>query len=603
MDKKIRLKYVIIILILCIVPQCFIAMQQYPLLVGDDMGVISLPAFLSGRQWDDIWRSVAFYGGGYHILLTPLFILTNNPLIIYRGVLLSYVLLEAVIAIIAFYILRHYYQCDEVYASVLSILCSYFTYTKPTYVSNEIVLLLGLWLVILIILKLIEYGEEKRKKQLLSILLCFISSYLITIHLRSSALLIAIVFTIITYYLYKKKSLVSPIVSAVCFPLLYFAAQKFNNIVQSTIWITDGITEINNSNIIDGAENIVKLFNVQYWHAWAAIFLGQLSTVSIMSIGMLCPVFIWSLVFLYKMIRKQELRTKKNMSTAVIIILMSASIIITLGGQSITWLDHAYDSIQMGAYNSNDDPNINFARVFTYLRYFSFYTNPLLIIGLVNLKGNTKKNKKIMKWGIALYCFLQVLWFLLVFPYICNIRSVADVYIPFSIENYGIGYAGSKVYLPAIILCTAFFLLIVLLYHRKKSLMGLVILCIFVIYQYTYYGIVHENPWWDRGDGSYNLMRTYINEIPFDHIYVPYEAMAYEFQFLFNDISVNISLPDNNVEEAVIFTNLYPIEGERYWTNLENQGYQSIKIDDNEYVFIKGEKFVQWFSKILEMQQ
>lgn len=114
---------------------------------------------------------------------------------------------------------------------------------------------------------------------------------------------------------------------------------------------------------------------------------------------------------------------------------------------------------------------------------------------------------------------------------------------------------------------------------------------------------MHENPWWDRGDGSYNLMRTYINELPFDHIYVPYEAMAYEFQFLFNDISVNISLPDNDVEEAVIFTNLYPIEGERYWTNFENQGYQSIKIDDNEYVFIKGEKYVQWFSKILEMQQ
>ena len=60
MDKKIRLKYVIIILILCIVPQCFIAMKQYPLLVGDDMGVISLPAFLAGRQWDDICRTVAF---------------------------------------------------------------------------------------------------------------------------------------------------------------------------------------------------------------------------------------------------------------------------------------------------------------------------------------------------------------------------------------------------------------------------------------------------------------------------------------------------------------------------------------------------------------
>lgn len=603
MDKKIRIKYVIIILILCIIPQCFVVMQQYPLLVGDDVGVISLPAFLSGRRWEDIWKVVAYYGGGYHILLTPLFLLTNNPLIIYRGTLLSYVLLEAIIALIVYYILRHYYQCDEVYASALSVLSSYFTYAKPTYISNEIVLLLGLWLVILVIFKLLEYGNIKRKKILFSILLCFVSCYLITIHLRASALLIAIFFTIFLYYLLKKKSLTSPVVTAVCFPLFYLAAQIFNNVVKNTVWIADSSAEINNSNILGGIENVTKLFNIQYWHAWAAIFFGQLSTVSIMSIGILCPVFIWGLVVLYNFIRKQENITKVKTSTAIIATLLVTSIIITLGGQSITWLEHAHDSINMGAYNSNDDPNINFARVFTYLRYFSFYTNPLLIIGLVNLKKNTRVNHKIMKWGAALFCILQLFWVLFVFPYICNIRSAADVYIPFSLENYGIGEAGPKVYLPAVFICTIFFLLILFLFMRRKSSVGLIILCVFVVYQYIYYGTVHDNPWWNRGDGSYNLMSSYLNELPFDHIYVPYQAMAYEFQFLFNDISVEISLPDDNAEEAVIFTNLYPIDGEKYWTSFEEQGYHSIKIDENEYVFIKGEKYIQWFSKILEKQQ
>lgn len=603
MDKKIRTKYVIIILFICIIPQSLISMRQYPLLVGDDMGVLSLPAFLAGRKWDDIWRNVAFYGGGYHIMLTPLFCLTNNPLIIYRGVLFSYVLLEAVIAIIVFYILRHYYECDEVYASVLSILCSYFTYAKPTYVSNEVVLLLGLWLVVLIIFKLIEYDEVKRKKMFLSFLLCFLSGYMITIHIRSSAMLIAIVFTIIIYNLCEKKRLVSPTISVIGFPLFYFAAKRFNNIAQSTVWITDGSTEIHNSNILSGIENILKLFDTQHWHAWAAIVFGQLSTVSIMSIGMLCPAFIWGLVFLYKLIRKQKKRTKENISTAIIIILALTSIIITLGGQSITWLEHAYDSIHLGAYNNIDDPNINFARVFTYLRYFSFYTNPLLILGLVKLKENTKINKKIIKWGVVLFCILQLLWSWLVFPYICNIRSVADIYIPLSLENYGIGQAGFKVYLPAVIICTVFFFLISLLYYRKKNMVGIIILCIFIFYQYIYYGFVHENPWWNRGDGSYNLIKPYINELPFERIYVPYEAMAYELQFLFNDISVDMSLPENSIEEAVIFTNLYPINGEQYWKEFENQGYQFIEIDENEYVFVKGEKYIQWFTDILNMQQ
>lgn len=602
MDKKIRIKYVIIILILCIIPQFIVAMQQYPLLVGDDMGVISLPAFLAGRQWDDIWKVVAFYGGGYHILLTPLFLLTNNPIIIYRGTLFSYVLLAAGIAIIVYYIARHYYHCDEVYACALSILSSYYTYSKPTYISNEIVLLLGLWLVVLVLFKLVEYGEIKRKKILFSFFLCFNSCYLITIHLRASALLIAIFFTIFLYYLIEKKSLVSPAVTVVSFLIFYFAAQMFNDVVKNTVWIADGSTEIYNSNILGGVENITKLFNIQYWHALAATFFGQLSTVSIMSIGMICPIFIWGLVILYNLISKQENRTKENTSTAVIVVLMLVSIIITLGGQSITWLEHAYDSIHMGAYNSNDDPNINFARVFTYLRYFSFYTNPLLILGLVNLKENNRINSKIMKWGIALFGFLQLFWVLFVYPYICNIRSAADVYIPFSLENYGIGAAGPKVYLPAVFICTIVFLLISILFIKRKSSVGLIILCVFVVYQYLYYATVHENPWWNRGDGSYNLMRSYLNELPFERIYVPYEAMAYEFQFLFNDISVDISLPDDNVKEAVMFTNLYPINGEKYWTSFEDKGYRSIKIDENEYVFIKGEKYIQWFSEILETQ-
>ncbi len=599
MQKKRGLINCIFIYLICFIPQCIIALSQFPILVGDDLGVLSVPAYLAGRDWTDIWREVSFYGGGYHILMTPFFLFTSNPIIIYRGVICTYVFFQALIGVIAYHIARKYYQTDALYAGITGVICSYFTYAKSTYVSNEIILLFGLWVIILIFFKLLEYDEKPRRKRIFTICLSVWSCYLLTVHLRSTAIIIAIMVVVLFYFFFKKKYLVSPIIYFISTFIGYFIAQNFNTLIQKKIWIADASAELHNSNVFSGIENIIHLFDIRYWHAWAAIFFGQLSTASVMSLGILCPIFILSIYIILKNFRfRKKVQYMEEKYDFVIFSFLTISILITLGGQSITWLENAYNSIQLGAYNTVDDPNTNLARVFTYLRYFSFYTNPLLFMGLIHFRKEFSYIRKILNGGFLLWGILQLFWINYVYPYICNINSVANVYIPFSFSKYGVGAAGDKVYLPAVILCSLALCGTVFVFRRRKYSYGLLIICVGVIFQYLYYGIVHENDWWNRGNATYEALRQYIDELPFDTVYVPYDAMAYEMQFLFNNIRVKKELPDDDVENAVVLSNLYPIDGENYWHSLTENGYISVKLDDNEVIFVKGNKYISWFQRI-----
>jgi len=588
-------KSIIIIFIFSFFPKVFLSCMQNPIFVADECAMLAVPAYFADYNWSGLVSDFAYYGPGYHILFTPLFKLTNNPFFIYRTILCSYVLLQTFQGIIAYHILKKYFHIkNEYYLCISGLISTYFVLEKATRISNEIVLSLLTWILILILLKLYEVQDNKVKKNVYTIMVVIVLAYSITVHLRSIALTFALVATIIIYYLVRKKWIVSISAFILSGFIMFFIAISYNKFMQNLVWIVnENSGTLHNTNVFSGVEFITKLFNPEYWQAWLGIILGQINTFSITSSGIIIVTIIICIYIILKTIFKRSSAFSKDKIENIDIYFIPAfflivCLIITLGGQSITWLQHAYNSLQLG-YGSIDDPNTNFARVFTYLRYFSSYTEPIIIIGLAAFYNEFALSKKCWNWGGVAVSLLQVYWCIFLLPYVYKIKSIATVFIPFSFKDY-VSPAGFSTYLPATLITLFVFFICRYLFFKNKRIFVLCLVGIILFFQYAYYGIVHENEWYKRGDSGYDLIRELEAEVELpSQIYVPYPAMAYEYQVLLCDYEIICAFPEDDVENAIVFTNRYVTDKDyRYNEYLVERDYLYCRLDDNEYVYVKG---------------
>ncbi len=596
-------KQLAFIIVVTLLPKICIALSHYPIRVGDELGTIGVAAYFAGKDWSDIFGIVAYYGTGFHILLTPLFWIFSNPITLYHAILIIYVFLETCIGVIAYYVIKKYFNIsDNRFAIIAAIIASYFLHNKATWISNEPVIALLTWCILLILLHLVSNINNKKIKALDTFVLICIMSYSLTVHLRTLIFFVALTGVTFLYYLLKKGWLINIPVAVVTGGVGYFLANSYNTYIQNVIWIANRTESgpLHNSDTLSGMDNITKLLDPQYWHAWLNILFGQINTASIMSIGIICVAIILGIWVLVKacLLRFGHYSGKSEINFNyyfVIFIFFGICALGSLGGQSISWLQHAQDSINLG-YGSFDDPNTNFLRVFTYLRYFMPYTGPLILASLTKLY--TKMDKKEEKWiwrsSIFFFFFLQFFWIRYVLPYLYKAISVATIYIPFSFSSYDTE-AGWHTFLPATIIVSFLFILIFFLFKKKKKILAISIIMMAIIYQYLYYGIFYENDWYNRGDKAFEIISELeeIVDIGKDDIYVPYPAMAYTDQFLLMDYHIICDLPQEDTENVLLFTNRY-IVGERdyqYNDLLLYEDYAWIKLDWNEYMYVKGEKY------------
>lgn len=596
-------KQLAFIILATLLPKIFIALSHYPIRVGDELGTIGVAAYFAGKDWSDIFGIVAYYGTGFHILLTPLFWIFSNSIALYHAILIIYVLLETCIGIIAYYITKKYFNVsDNRFAVMTAIISSYFLHNKATWISNEPVIALLTWFIFLVLLHLNSNTKNTKIKIVDTFILICIMSYSLTVHLRTLIFFVALTGVTFLYYLFKKDWLINIPVAIVAGGIGYFLANSYNTYIQNVIWIANRTVSgpLHNSDTLSGMDNITKLLDPQYWHAWLNILLGQINTASIMSAGIICVAIILGIWVLVKacLLRFGHYDGAPEIHFNyyfVVFIFFGLCTLGSLGGQSISWLQHAQDSINLG-YGSIDDPNTNFLRVFTYLRYFMPYTGPLILVSLTKLY--TKMDKKEEKWiwrsVIFLFFFLQFFWIRYVLPYLYKAISVATVYIPFSFSSYSTE-AGWNTYLPATIIVSVLFVLIFFLFKKKKKLLAISIIMAVIIYQYLYYGIYYENDWYNRGNKTFELISELEDSVDIgkDDIYVPYPAMAYTDQFLLMDYHIICGIPQDDAENALLFTNRYIVGEKDYQYNdlLLYDDYAWIKLDWNEYLYVKGQKY------------
>ena len=108
--KKIvqKYNYQIWAFLIAVIPRMILSLFAYPIrTMSDELGTISNGAFLAGLDWSAVASESGYYGSGLSLFFAPFIRYIDDPVLLYRVMLLVICLLYGIVALICFYIMRN----------------------------------------------------------------------------------------------------------------------------------------------------------------------------------------------------------------------------------------------------------------------------------------------------------------------------------------------------------------------------------------------------------------------------------------------------------------------------------------------------------------
>ncbi|MBA4686427.1 MAG: hypothetical protein H2184_04675 [Candidatus Galacturonibacter soehngenii] len=583
-------KYLYITLLIAILPRVLLCLfvdtfVYYP---SDEVATIAGGAFLAGYNWNQVVSTAGYYGQGFYSLFAPLYIITDNPFIIFKITIIVCSIIQGSTAYIAFICLSKYLKLNNpaVICSI-AVASSYLLDTRSTNLLNETPLMLMCWIFLLLLFKLNEAAPKSKTKHVYTILLIAALGYSITLHTRAILLGIALLITIIIYYHTYRKWLVSPSIflgfGAICLVVSSIGIA----VLQSRLWgSADG--EIRNTSIDINFDMITALLKPYNWQGVANIVLGLLNTAIILSFGtMVIFLTIFTKIIWDSILRKPYITKNSHSSISYYltgaVFFLSCTIIMILG-LAVKWLPGAAQGIQDGLGSNNYG-----FRAFVYYRYFAVFLSPLLMLLLSYIHQNEIRLH--FKAATITLVLTQAYWMVCIVPYLCTFNDF-EVKKFFSFSLFLIDKVNIWVFFFAsLVLFISWFILWYLYTHQKKLLatttlaaLLLINYCIFVIYND-----------YEKQDKNYHLVNAgyeYIhnNQDIIDTqniIYVPMNnKLPYLYQYFLMRYTVIPSYPSPNTDHAIVLWNI-PDD-----STLLSMGYVYAKLDENEYLYTNDDGLI-----------
>lgn len=586
-------KYIWIAFLVAFLPRMLFLYRTHTMSIsGDEIFSMWPAAKLAGYHWEGVMESYRYYGYGYSVLFVPLMMLIKNPVVLYRCMVFLMILAQSVIAPISCHLMKAYLKIDDERVLCLSgIACSYLVAVRAVYTYPEFIYVLTVWLSVWVLLKLIY--AEGRTKIIYTAVLFILLTYGLTVHSRGVALWAALAGVILFYFWVYRKSIVSIPTCVILGGVGYIASKKGIEILLD--YLGNGqISQVSNTSVKISAGMFDILRDPGSWTAWLNIIMGQLNEALINTVGIAAAVVIILSALLWKAARRkkeivnnQEVDYRPYVVAGIFCLL---AVVITIGGQSVTWL--------LGVLSAMRGEGEDAFRAFTYFRYYGAYTGPLLMLGI----GYCAKQTDMIEWvkGKALLTvgLLQGYWVLCILPLIYYYNGCVWSYAPYSFTKGFWDEIGLRSYLPGTLVIIAVSLLSYYLCYKKKYKGILAILCVILVYSYAYNAVCHEG---DRGEINCQYVKEgcelaeylqdekeYEGIIYVENTSVPLtgQSVASLYQFNLLDARVVADIPGDE-DEAVFFC-YYPEEhGE-----LMEEGYSLVQISDRTYAYIKG-KHVQ----------
>lgn len=592
-------KYSFLSFLAAFLPRALIACNMLPLrTLTDELNTIGSAALLAGYDWSEIISHGGYYGAGYYFIFFPLFILTDNPILIYRIILLFNCLLQSLIAPIAFYIQDRFFGIKSMTdKALISVICSYLVVTRATIMYNEHMLILIAWLVVLLLCLLVNDLENHNiaKKRFHSCMLGLLISYSLTVHTRAVANIFAVIFIIIAFRLIAGKYIVSNIFWGVtgCTCVI---AHYLIKAVKNRLWFSD---------VSANAEITINLnydwTDVNTWRAVFSIWIGQISTVTIFSCGLVAITLLVGSIYILQFIKNAN---EVNLY------------MIAVMGVSLAWIGEAvlYQSIGGWMHGVADGLARNITdnyysyKALTYVRYMGPYISPFTLCGICLIYLNIERLKRIHAFLMAFGAIILLYASQIVLPFLSANDNASEVFIPLAFSDW-LKKPNTYLYFSGFTIGLLFLFMFSFCNDLKRFKLVLGIAGIVLLHQYCYNAFFYDKEiskfQYGRIEHIYDFfedIEDIVQKEGIEELYVveisknTVHQIYYNCQFYFNRYTVHIELPPAELEKGIVFCN-------KEIPDLDQREHiKCYKLDEDEFAYVIGDELNEQIAYQKEME-
>lgn len=576
----------------------------------DELSTMSIAAHLAGFEWTPaVEYGNHYYGGGMTILMTPLFRMIKDPVLLYRACLVLCAVLQSLVAPIACHILSRYLGVKKkAYLYLASMAAGFLMVNRALVIYNEHMLVLVSWLTALVMCRLVcESQKEKpdyRVSAAYSVLLMLILSYSLTLHTRAKTLWIALVILVILYFLMYKKWLVAKLPALLSGAAGYWLAGRFIYWSKTTLWLWQEGDNLKNTSVKLNLSRELLSSPVS-WQGWFATIVGQVHTSVIFTGGFAAIAITLLVIYLWKngttiFVKKKRPVTEnpEQLSVKPYILVLGAFFMMCIGAtilaQSVTWMFRVQEALLNSPYGTNSYGY----KAFTYFRYYGAYMGPFFLAGMAYVYHYKENLKRYLPAILTVFGVLQVLFLCVVLPHITKNRVASEVYWPFGFHRSFDVQMRCLVYLGGVLASSVSFLVMFFALKKGKRTVPVLLLLLLVVYQYAYNGVYYDGSFCERhhekAEAGYELisgMEEAGYELPEELYVVGYRASlsqkpVYTYQFLLNRHTIIPELPGDEIGEGIV---LCP---KQEYKKLLKKGYRCMELSEDECIYAKGEGYI-----------
>lgn len=567
-------------------------------LIADELGMLVSAASLAGRDWSGIAHLISYYGFGYATLLTPIFLLTTNPYIIYWSIMAIGAAVLSTSATISYHILRKYLEIkNRVYMITVSVSCSMLALTDMRYINNEPMLVLICWVLLWLILLLVKYNDDKKRKVKYTIFVIILLAYALTVHSRLVVLWPAFALLIAVYYFFYKKVLIS-LKAGLPFGILSFIAiLKTISFVETCFWTTDESGYLHNSISSTSGGMISKITNLlqstDSWNAMFNIAMGNLYTSIFFTSGIIlfCGVVIYIFMkshfscsySLYKNVKPNQ-NVNRLIETGSIF--FGIVFLVTLAGLMVEWGELAAKGQALG-YGANTTAT----KIFVYIRYYSCYISVILLLFFAFVYHNKSILKRYMVRVWFIFAIIHSYWFVGIVPYIQTSSIGLSVFGSYGFYTLNNTVTSPTLYLLCGVLLFIMFAVVCTCYRKGDIQIPVILMLVLIVFRFYYNGRFLNEVSDYKADAGYRFVKEVEDKVELPTTFylrlVTTNCLAYQF-FLNDFIMIQTDDFPEELEEGIVITSVVKDQEHRY-----KLGFRCLYLDENEYMWIKGENLQQ----------
>lgn len=581
---------------------------QNPWAMGDEIGVLATAARFSGYDWRNALQSpsnygsgVNYYGGGFGILLTPLFILIKNrPYVLYQAILLVCALLQSVPVIFSYRILNKYLKLEnKMLCACASVAACFFVASRATTAVNESMLSFCMWLSVYLVVVL--YNEKNPKKVAgYSLLLSFVLSYSYTVHSRALVMIFVFCISIVLSRVIVKNKIVD--LRFFVPGLLFFLclANRFNDfIIQEVFVVTNG--KINNTGA-SGAVSVISQMKGLFKGGNIRAFLDVIVS-NWLSIGLVSAFTFSVCVFLFvirffklikKRVKKQSIESQEGLVVTLGFLVFGCTVG-TLLLFGFNWLETSIIALE----------NSEATRGYSYLRYMGAYYGAfitLLSYEVWKVRDNFKQNLAAWIISVATYILSFFYMYFSVLKRLPNPDGQLDYFhffAPFNLSVFNESANGEKIIVSLLVGGIIAIFLYLLIYIKKYKTWAL-LFCIVIVYQYAYISLAFDGKYAHNLYESISSMTQLMNsnkdvKKEIESLYFPlisgHWEVPYLAQYYFPETDIIKEFPKEKDSIMIVYRQLEEKE-------LNGKKFKHTIMPDNSYVYVSGDKYIELFESV-----